>query len=147
MKKLFTILFSLGVLVASAQFQSEAFIKQQEKLYNRYTGQQTWSIVTGTVSGLSFIGWGITYTFKPEYTYTGTNQFIAEAQRIEYEDNLQKWKNARMGLLISGGATGVTSIILGLCSAKNKHLYDTNKMTLRFTPNNGIGLCLQFKAY
>src|SRR6187402_414483 len=116
MKTFLTLFFSVCVLAASAQFQSEAFIKQQEKLHKRYTGQTTGAIVTGVASGLSFIGWGVTYAFKPVYTYTGTNPLIAQQQRDTYDADMKSWRTARLGLLIGGGATGITSVILGICA-------------------------------
>lgn len=145
MKKLLTLLLSLSVFSAMGQYQSEAFIKQQEKLYKSYRTEQTTSIVLGSVSALCFTGYGVTLASKPVYTYTGTSLVKEEAEKKLYNDRMSNWKTAKISFLVGGAATGVTSIVLGILSAKHKHLYETNKMVLRITGNNGIGLCLQLK--
>lgn len=149
MKTLIILFFSLCALSfsAKAQYQTEAFIKQQEKLSKKYKSLSASAITLGSVSGLSFIGWGVTLASKPQYTYAGTSPVVAAKEQQLYNDRMSRWKTVKTSLLIGGAATGVSSIICGILSSKYKHLYDTNKMTLRFSPNNGMGLCLQFKAY
>lgn len=149
MKTLVILIFSLCALsfTAKAQYQSEAFIKQQEKLRKKYKGQQATAIALGSFSGLSLIGWGVALGSKPQYTYTGISPTVAENELRVYNKQISNWKTVKTSLLISGAATGIGAIVFGALSSKYKHLHDTNKMTLRFTPNNGLGLCMQFKAY